>query len=477
MARRTLDGSLLCETWCVGPWNCEHASCRGCGHARGCFRPPAAPTAPQMPPAPPLVYVRGIEGSSHRTVALPSTAGMLVDGWWSHGSLAQLRRRFVPGDGRRCRIAVVGSSGNLLFRSHGRAIDAHDVVIRTNAPTLAGYEADVGRRTDLRVAWVSGVNDAHNKHLLEPRETLVFTTAGRHIDDGVPDYRFYRSLPEVLALSNAWATALADSPLAAGSAFPSTGFQALSLALAMAQLVGGRPPTVFGYGACPPCYKYYDCDGSNASRRSDLAAFGIEGQGRNGFHPFAQEHLVRSSWHRAGVIELHEPSCDGFKQRYAFPPPPRPPPERPPPPGPSPPPSRPVATSAPVRPAVASPPPSSLGDSTSREPPSPPPPPTPAHVQANPTAQRPGLAPGVGRSPALTEAVPSSTAASTTVVVPRGEGLGAEGALVPFALAALGLAVGLAAIGATWRSGSWALAAAHEVPVPSGPHVEQLHEI
>ena len=41
-------------------------------------------------------------------------------------------------------IAVVGSSGNLLFRGRGPEIDAHDVVIRVNGATTAGYEHDVG---------------------------------------------------------------------------------------------------------------------------------------------------------------------------------------------------------------------------------------------------------------------------------------------------------------------------------------------
>lgn len=46
---------------------------------------------------------------------------------------------------RRC--AVIGSSGLLLNSSLGASIDAHDAVMRFNWPLLAGYEADVGRKT------------------------------------------------------------------------------------------------------------------------------------------------------------------------------------------------------------------------------------------------------------------------------------------------------------------------------------------
>jgi len=46
---------------------------------------------------------------------------------------------------RRC--AVIGSSGLLLNSSLGAQIDAHDVVMRFNWPLLAGFEADVGRKT------------------------------------------------------------------------------------------------------------------------------------------------------------------------------------------------------------------------------------------------------------------------------------------------------------------------------------------
>jgi hypothetical protein len=46
------------------------------------------------------------------------------------------------------RCAVVGNSGALLSAGLGAEIDAHELVIRFNYPPLAGYERDVGNRTD-----------------------------------------------------------------------------------------------------------------------------------------------------------------------------------------------------------------------------------------------------------------------------------------------------------------------------------------
>jgi hypothetical protein len=46
------------------------------------------------------------------------------------------------------RCAVVGNSGALLASQLGAEIDAHDLVLRFNYPPLAGYERDVGNRTD-----------------------------------------------------------------------------------------------------------------------------------------------------------------------------------------------------------------------------------------------------------------------------------------------------------------------------------------
>ena len=40
---------------------------------------------------------------------------------------------------------------------------------------------------------------------------------------------------------------------------PSTGFVALAVAVAVAQAAGAPAPSVYGFGTCTPCTKYYKC--------------------------------------------------------------------------------------------------------------------------------------------------------------------------------------------------------------------------
>ena len=55
----------------------------------------------------------------------------------------------APPGQRRC--AVVGSSATLLGAALGSEIDGADFVLRVNSAPTAGFEADVGRRTSLRI--------------------------------------------------------------------------------------------------------------------------------------------------------------------------------------------------------------------------------------------------------------------------------------------------------------------------------------
>ena len=58
--------------------------------------------------------------------------------------------------GRTPRIAVIGSSGNLLHGGRGSEIDSHDIVMRVNGPVLDGYEDDVGSRVRCRLSYPRG---------------------------------------------------------------------------------------------------------------------------------------------------------------------------------------------------------------------------------------------------------------------------------------------------------------------------------
>ena len=71
------------------------------------------------------------------------------------------------------------------------------------------------------------------------------------------------------------------------------------MAMALAQREGVARPSVYGFGACAPCNKYYECDGHNSA----------EQLGQNGWHAFAEEAVVRRAWNRSGWIRLVEPPC------------------------------------------------------------------------------------------------------------------------------------------------------------------------
>ena len=186
--------------------------------------------------------------------------------------LAALARLFV---GRR--VAVVGSSGNLLRRGLGTQIDAHDLVIRVNSPVLAGYERDVGVKTSLRVICDCSFWHACARGVIEERETTIFSH-GRLLKPGaqpnasVVSARLgsvaHRRLHQLFSIEYAWARSMAFTLLhgcAPPTCAPSSGFQALALAISMTRLVGSPPPSVFGFGKCEQCTRFFDCDGTNTS--------------------------------------------------------------------------------------------------------------------------------------------------------------------------------------------------------------------
>jgi hypothetical protein len=48
------------------------------------------------------------------------------------------------------KVAIVGSSGDLLDKEYGKEIDSHDIIVRFNVARVKGYEKHVGSRTDIR---------------------------------------------------------------------------------------------------------------------------------------------------------------------------------------------------------------------------------------------------------------------------------------------------------------------------------------
>ncbi|XP_070569331.1 alpha-2,8-sialyltransferase 8B-like [Ptychodera flava] len=69
--------------------------------------------------------------------------------------------------------AVVGSGGILRRSKCGNEIDSHDFIFRSNLPPVAGFEADVGSRTDFTAVNKIALNSLV-LHLKDPKnQTLI----------------------------------------------------------------------------------------------------------------------------------------------------------------------------------------------------------------------------------------------------------------------------------------------------------------
>jgi hypothetical protein len=90
-----------------------------------------------------------------RLAAAKSPFGLMMGGKTQEQMLAAIRRYLhntsVPRTCHYATCAVVGSSGALRGTAYGRAIDAHDAVIRINAAPIHRHEVAVGTRTTWRV--------------------------------------------------------------------------------------------------------------------------------------------------------------------------------------------------------------------------------------------------------------------------------------------------------------------------------------
>jgi hypothetical protein len=208
------------------------------------------------------------------------------------------------------RIAVVGSSGNLLYRGRGEHIDSYDLVLRMNgAPSGRGYGDDVGHTSEICVGNAVGLWDARAAHMLggsgAPFAAIAYNGIVGSYGTGIDQARAAHVLYSTITKD--FVNYLRTYTLGTVE-FPSTGFVAISMAVALARHLGGQPPLVVGFGACLECNKYYDCDGSNSTgsvKASEAGGFDQD-------HPFGTEAIVRSQWHSVNLIYLREESCTGF---------------------------------------------------------------------------------------------------------------------------------------------------------------------
>ena len=143
------------------------------------------------------------------------------------------------------------------------------------------YEHDVGKgRHQVRIGWGEGLKDAARKQQLCCGTHVVATAVGNY--DGEWAYK-----PST-AVRGMWMQQVHDglNAFAArhhmqGGVWPSTGFLAIAVSIAVGQRIGASV-SVYGFGACPACNKYDDCDGSNTTDKGNLEA---ERDGRNGETP------------------------------------------------------------------------------------------------------------------------------------------------------------------------------------------------
>lgn len=234
----------------------------------------------------------GLRFNDYREVPVAPTDELFVE----RG--AGLERVLRKGLTAQSTIAVVGSSGNLVGRRLGAAIDAHSIIVRMNNAPTRGYEGDVGSRTDWRLsAECESMSRAWRDGNMQPDELLVFHKRGPWCwEAGAP--------PHVnVTLSTAFLRyGYSDVANAKGQNGASTGMLAVAMALSLAMSVGAPPISVYGFGACPRCSKYYDC-----RRISTGEALAVDNAGA---HAFGEEALVRKSWgNMQGVLRLVEDAC------------------------------------------------------------------------------------------------------------------------------------------------------------------------
>jgi hypothetical protein len=178
----------------------------------------------------------------------------------------------------------------MLFEGNGPEIDRHGLVMRFNEAITKGYEADVGRDFDsgrttglIRTSWELGFKEVTEKGLLMPEELVI-----QNVKNLQADPAFDTKGHPAVRVAASWVRQLKHDLLNDAGSQPSTGFVGLAMAVAVARDIGGSV-SVYGFGACRPCGKYFDCDGSNSSH----TGMGAEAAGVDSFHPFAAERRMR----------------------------------------------------------------------------------------------------------------------------------------------------------------------------------------
>ena len=200
---------------------------------------------------------------------------------------------------------MVGSSGRLHQRGHGAEVDSHSLVIRVNQAPTARHEADVGTVTHIRFSFCGALWTAIDvEHVVGWDEILTI----RDAEDFRCDKWWLQPWLErgqVVFVEPEWQEWLHRQVDPGVGSMVSAGFASVAVAIALAQLVGARPPTVYGFGSCPSCAKYYECN--HVDKDGVLGeAFGLSAN-----HAFGTEHdILHDTWHEMGAINFVEEPCE-----------------------------------------------------------------------------------------------------------------------------------------------------------------------
>ncbi len=136
-------------------------------------------------------------------------------------------------------VALVGNGSGLARAGAAALIEAHDAVVRFNFPHLAGFEADVGRRTDL-VLFAEAKR--WNLEALRQRDKSY---------DGLPAFGTRITWPRdpaVEAEADQVPRPLAEAVAALGDEHPTTGF----FGILMVAVLLRRKVTLFGFDFFAP---------------------------------------------------------------------------------------------------------------------------------------------------------------------------------------------------------------------------------
>ena len=207
-------------------------------------------------------------------------------------------------------IVVVGSSGGLSGSRLGQSIDGHHVIVRINEAPTAGYEQDVGSRTDVLLAHPEALRAVGHPALAERARSLILVRA--QLNDGtawpeqgvappcfIPPWdRNLSSMRQLAAptrvqtLSLEW---VGSTFFSWSGVTPSSGMVAVAFAVELAAAWESPPPLVVGFGGFghSVCWHYFNCIDSDFHRLQMLQ-----------FHKLSAEMEILSGLSHAGKVVL-----------------------------------------------------------------------------------------------------------------------------------------------------------------------------